>query len=93
MGRFPLHDAMGNLLVLFIKMTMVLVAEGLVNHKMTKALEGAEVGIRMRCVNKLGHLSRLHLNIFLSHHFVLLLFAPISLQKNVASGLTINHLL
>lgn len=37
------------------KCRVVLVAGGLVNHKMTKALEGVEVGIRMRCVNKLGH--------------------------------------
>lgn len=58
------------------KCRVVLVAGGLVNHKMTKALEGVEVGIRMRCVNKLGHFSRRHLNIFLSHHFVLLYLLP-----------------
>lgn len=62
------------------------------NHKMSKALEGVEVGIRMRCVNTLGHFSRLHLNIFLSHHFVLLYLHPSHFQKNVASGLTIDHL-
>lgn len=39
------------------------------NHQMTKTPEGleVEVGIRMRYVDKLGHGSRVHLNMFLSH--------------------------
>lgn len=44
------------------------------NHKMTKALEGpgVEVEIRMRYVEKLGHGLRVHLNMFLSHHYLTL---------------------
>lgn len=64
------------LLLLFFQCRVVLVVGALVNHKMTKALERVEVQIRMRCVNKLGHFSRLQLNIFLSHHGVLLELLP-----------------
>lgn len=56
----------------------------MVNHKMNKALEGVEVEveIRMRCVNKLGHSSRVHLNVFLSHHFLLLDLLPSLFRRN-----------
>lgn len=39
------------------------------NHELTKTPEGleVEVGIMMRYVDKLGHGSRVHLNMFLSH--------------------------